>query len=184
VNQNIALFGLGTLCAGMASNLRKAGFSLSVYNRTAAKAQPLTRADARPGFPPAEADRGAAVLFFMFAAGAASREIWTAENGALAAVAPGAILIESGLVSPGWRTQLAALAGAQSVELIDAPVTESPCAGRSWTTLFPCGWERKGALQAQSLRSRPSAKISCISALSAAAEKREAHRQFSPRAGA
>ena len=58
MNQKIALFGLGTMGAGMASNLLRAGFSLTVYNRTAAKAQPLISAGARPAFSPAEADRG------------------------------------------------------------------------------------------------------------------------------
>ena len=37
--ENVALLGLGTMGAGMAANLLKAGFSLTVYNRTAAKAQ-------------------------------------------------------------------------------------------------------------------------------------------------
>ena len=47
LNQKIALFGLGIMSAGMASNLLRAGFSLTVYKRTAAKAQPLISADAR-----------------------------------------------------------------------------------------------------------------------------------------
>ena len=100
MTQNIALFGLGTMGAGMASNLLKAGFSLTVYNRTAAKAQPLISAGARLASSPAEAAKGAAILVSMLADDAASREIWTGENGALAAVAPGAILIESSTVSP------------------------------------------------------------------------------------
>ena len=41
--ENVALLGLGTMGAGMAANLLKAGFSLSVYNRTAAKARALDR---------------------------------------------------------------------------------------------------------------------------------------------
>ncbi len=39
--ENVAILGLGTMGAGMAANLLKAGFSLSVYNRTAAKAKAL-----------------------------------------------------------------------------------------------------------------------------------------------
>ena len=44
---NVAILGLGTMGAGMAANLLKAGFSVTVYNRTAAKAKPLTDAGAR-----------------------------------------------------------------------------------------------------------------------------------------
>ena len=58
MNQKIVLFGLGTMGAGMASNLLRAGFSLTVYSRTAAKAHPRIGAGARPAFSPAEADRG------------------------------------------------------------------------------------------------------------------------------
>jgi 3-hydroxyisobutyrate dehydrogenase len=100
VSQNIALLGLGTMGGGMASNLLKAGFSLTEYNRTAARAQPLISAGARLASSPAEAAKGAAILVSMLADDAASREIWTGENGALAAVTTGAILIECSTVSP------------------------------------------------------------------------------------
>jgi 3-hydroxyisobutyrate dehydrogenase len=139
VNQKIVLFGLGTMGAGMASNLLRAGFSLTVYSRTAAKAHPRIGAGARPAFSPAEADRGAAVLVSMFADGAASREFWRGENGALAAVAPGAILMESRTVNPGWITQLAALAASQSVESIDPPVTGSRVQPETGQLYFPVG---------------------------------------------
>ena len=55
MKDNVAILGLGTMGAGMASNLLKAGFSLSVYNRTVAKAQALTNAGARLALTPAEA---------------------------------------------------------------------------------------------------------------------------------
>lgn len=146
MSQNIALFGLGTMGTGMASNLIKAGFSLTVYNRTAAKAQPLISAGARLASSPAEAAKGAVILISMLADDAASREIWTGENGALAAVAPGAILIESSTVSPAWIAQLAALAAAQSAELIDAPVTGSRAQAEAGQLCFLVGGS-EGALQ-------------------------------------
>ena len=145
MSQNIALLGPGTMGAGLASNLLKAGFSLIVNHRTAAKAQPLISAGTRLAFSAAEAAKGAAILVSMFADGRASREIWAGENGALAAVAPRAILIEPSTVSPAWRAQFVALSAAQSVELIDAPVTGSRAPAEAGQLCFLCEWERRGA---------------------------------------
>jgi 3-hydroxyisobutyrate dehydrogenase len=122
---SVAILGLGTMGAGMASKLLQAGFSLTVYNRTAAKAQPLVDLGACLASTPAAAATGADLVISMLADDAASREVWTAKDGALAAVAPGAILIESSTVSPAWIAELAALAASRGVELLDAPVTGS-----------------------------------------------------------
>ena len=121
----IAILGLGTMGAGMAGNLLKAEFPLTVYNRTKAKAEALIARGARFASTPAEAAKGAAVIISMLADDAASREVWVGENGALDAVEEGVILIESSTVSPAWVAELAALAMQRGAELLDAPVTGS-----------------------------------------------------------
>src|ERR1700733_1836348 len=111
--------------AGMAANLLKAGFSLSVYNRTAAKAQPLIEAGARFAPTPAEAAKDAAVILSMLADDAASREVWLGRDGGLEAAGKGAVLVESSTVSPAWIAELAEAAAKHGSEFIDAPVTGS-----------------------------------------------------------
>ena len=123
--ENVALLGLGTMGAGMAANLLKAGFSLSVYNRTAAKAKALTGAGARFAATPAEAAKDASVIISMLSDDAASREVWLGSDGALAAAGKGAILIESSTVSPAWIAELAEAASQRGIDLLDAPVTGS-----------------------------------------------------------
>jgi 3-hydroxyisobutyrate dehydrogenase len=125
VSENVAILGLGTMGAGMASNLLKAGFSLRVYNRTPAKAQELVEQGAHLASTPAEAAEGASVVISMLADDVASREVWLGEKGALKAVKPETILIESSTVSPAWIAELAELAAKQRVHLLDAPVTGS-----------------------------------------------------------
>jgi 3-hydroxyisobutyrate dehydrogenase len=110
---------------GMAANLLKAGHSLTVYNRTAAKAQSLVSAGARLALTPAEAAKGASVVIGMLADDTASRDVWTGQQGALEGVEQGAILIESSTVSPAWIAELAGFAKQRGVELVDAPVTGS-----------------------------------------------------------
>ena len=125
MSERIAILGLGTMGNGMAANLLKAEFLLTVYNRTDAKAETLIARGARFASTPAEAAKGASVIISMLADDAASREVWVGKNGALDAVKKGAILIESSTVSPAWIAELAALAAQHEAELLDAPVTGS-----------------------------------------------------------
>ena len=125
MGEEVAILGLGTMGAGMAANLLKADFSLSLYNRTAAKAATLIRAGAKFASTPAEAAKGASVIISMLADDAASREVWLGKDGALEAAGKGAILIESSTVSPAWVAELAKVAEQHEVDFLDAPVTGS-----------------------------------------------------------
>ena len=123
--EKVAILGLGTMGGGMAANLLKARFPLSVYNRTREKAAPLVAAGAHLTSTPAEAALGAKVVISMLADDAASRVVWTGPGGALQATSPGAILVESSTVSPAWVAELASFAAARGVEFLDAPVLGS-----------------------------------------------------------
>lgn len=135
--ENVALLGTGTMGAGMAANLLKAGFSLSVYNRTAAKARAIN--GARFASTPADAARDASVIISMVADDVASREVWLEENGALDAAKDGAVLVESSTVSPAWIAELATLAGRRGLDLLDAPVTGSRLQAETGQLLFLVG---------------------------------------------
>ena len=123
--QTVALLGLGTMGAGMAANLLKAGFPLAVYNRTRAKAERFAAQGARVAETPADAARGASVIFSMLADDAASRAVWLGKDGALGAAVEGAVLVECGTVSPAWIAELGSAAEARDLQLLDAPVTGS-----------------------------------------------------------
>jgi 3-hydroxyisobutyrate dehydrogenase len=125
VAENVALLGLGTMGAGMAANLLKAGFSLTVYNRTPAKAKALTDLGARSAATPAEAVKGASIIISMLSDDAASRGVWLGKEGALDAAEKHAVLIESSTVSPAWIAELAAAAAQRGLNFLDAPVTGS-----------------------------------------------------------
>ena len=141
MSDNIAILGLGTMGSGMAANLLKAGFSVVVYNRTAAKARPLTDAGARFASTPALAVQDASVVISMLADDTASREVWLGKDGALAAIRKGAILIESSTVSPEWIVEFAKLAEQHRAELLDAPVTGSRMQAEAGQLSFLVGGE-------------------------------------------
>ncbi len=92
--QRIALLGLGTMGTGMAANWLAKGFALSVWNRTAAKAEPLAARGAKVARTPREAAADADFIFAMVADDAASRGIWLGPDGALAGAKTGAIAVE------------------------------------------------------------------------------------------
>lgn len=125
MSKNVAILGLGTMGSGMAANLLKARFSVSVYNRTASKAQTLVDQGARLASTPAEAALGASIIISMLADDVASRKVWLGERGALESVREGATLVESSTVSPAWIAEFAALAEKRGANLLDAPVTGS-----------------------------------------------------------
>jgi 3-hydroxyisobutyrate dehydrogenase len=125
MGERVTILGLGTMGSGMAENLLKAGFSLTVYNRTSSKAKALIDAGACFASTPAEAARGASTIISMLADDTASREVWLGRGGALDAASKGAILIESSTVSPAWIVKLASLAEHRGLDLLDAPVTGS-----------------------------------------------------------
>lgn len=123
--EQVALLGTGTMGSGMARNLRKAGFPLTVYNRTREKAESLADTGARIADTPALAVAGAQVVLSMLADDDASRAAWLGPDGALAAIKADSVVIECGTVSPDWVAQLQQEAETRGLGMIDAPVTGS-----------------------------------------------------------
>jgi 3-hydroxyisobutyrate dehydrogenase len=123
--ETIAVMGLGTMGAGMAASLLKAGYPLAVYNRTRAKAKRFAALGAQIANTPAEAATGAKVVISMLADDAASREAWLGTDGAFETLSKGVILVESSTVSPAWIAELAEHARKAGAELVDAPVAGS-----------------------------------------------------------
>jgi 3-hydroxyisobutyrate dehydrogenase len=128
--QSVALLGLGTMGRGMASNLAKAGFPLSVYNRRSDVASRWMHENGleqkvRIANHAAVAVQSADVVISMLADDDAARSVWLGVEGALSSARPGAILIKSSTVSPAWIEQLNAAAIAKQCHVLDAPVTGS-----------------------------------------------------------
>jgi 3-hydroxyisobutyrate dehydrogenase len=146
VQTPIAFLGLGTMGTGMARRLLDAPFKLTVFNRSAAKTKPFADAGARVAASPREAAESAAMVICMVSDDAASRQMWLGENGALAGVLRGALLIECSTISTGWVGELNAAAKAVGCELLDAPVAGSkPQANAGELRFFVGGSE--GALK-------------------------------------
>ena len=120
----VALIGLGVMGAGMAASLVRAGFSVALYNRDPARAEPFA-ALARLADSPRAAAEGADIVISMVADDDASRAVWLGEEGALKGVAAGAVCIEASTLTPKWIAQWAQAVADSGCAPLDAPVTGS-----------------------------------------------------------
>ena len=134
---HVSLLGLGIMGSGIARNILKAGFPLTVYNRTPEKAAALLEAGAHWADSPAVAAENADVIISVVSDDEASREVWLGAHGALPALRSGAVAIECGTLSLDWIRQLHAYARDYNVPFIDAPLGGSkPVAEAGTLTLF------------------------------------------------
>jgi 3-hydroxyisobutyrate dehydrogenase len=127
---SIAVLGTGTMGRPIAANLIAAGFNVTVWNRTAARAEPLVQEGARLAASPADAVASAAVILTMLADGAAVESAMGGPDGALAAAPRGAVWIQMATIGVDWTRRLAELADDAGVELVDAPVSGSDVPAR------------------------------------------------------
>jgi len=125
--KRIAFLGLGRMGAAMASRLLARGYELTVYNRTAARAEALVDAGATLASTPRAACAGADVVISMTADDVSSEAMWLGPDGALAAeIAPGTLAIECSTLSHAWVLELARRVGERGLRYIDSPVTGLP----------------------------------------------------------
>ncbi|MFE1347578.1 NAD(P)-dependent oxidoreductase, partial [Streptomyces sp. NPDC058757] len=120
-SQKIAFLGLGSMGLPMARRLLDAGYPLTVWNRTAAKAAPLLDAGAVLAETPADAVRNADVVITMLADPDAARAV---AGLLIPALRPGTHWIDTSTIGPGTTRELAARLP-EGVTLIDAPVMGS-----------------------------------------------------------
>lgn len=124
----LGFLGLGMMGSGMAACLIRAGHDVSVWNRSADKAEALASIGACPARTPAEAAKGADAVFSMVADDSASSKCWLAEDGALQSLGDGAFMIECSTISHSHSQNLARAATRAGVRYLDCPVNGPPSA--------------------------------------------------------
>ncbi|HAH65579.1 MAG TPA: 6-phosphogluconate dehydrogenase [Rhizobiales bacterium] len=121
----VGFIGLGRMGSAMAANLLAAGHALTVYNRTAAKAEPLVSQGAHLAKTPGEAARGA-VAITMLADDHAVEDAVLGRDGILTALAPGAIHLSMSTISVALAERLEAAHRERGQELVSAPMFGRP----------------------------------------------------------
>jgi len=122
----VGFIGLGKMGAAIAQNIQAAGFPLTVYNRTAARAQPFVDAGATLAASPREAAERADVVFTCLLGDDSVREVLRGEDGLLAGLTAGAVHVGLSTVSPTFAGQVAKLHSDHGSEYVAGPVLGRP----------------------------------------------------------
>ena len=120
--KKISYLGLGTMGAGMASNLLKADYNLTVWNRSADKCKPFARKGARVAESPADAIRDADLVIYMLSNDQAVEEVVFGANGILNGIKEGQIAMDMSTVLPATSLREEQAYSKREVDFLDAPV--------------------------------------------------------------
>ena len=121
--QNIGFIGLGNMGRPMAEHLIAGGHTLRVHARRAEAMQPLVARGATACASPAEAARGAAVVFTNVTATADVEQVLFGPGGVVEGATPGTIVIDHGTISAAATRGFAARLTEQGIEMLDCPVS-------------------------------------------------------------
>lgn len=121
---HISFLGLGVMGYPMAGYLARAGHDVCVYNRTTAKAdQWLSEFEGRAAATPAEAAANAEIVFTCVGNDDDVRSVILEEQGVLAAISKGAVIVDHTTASASLAMEIYESAGEKNVGFLDAPLS-------------------------------------------------------------
>jgi 3-hydroxyisobutyrate dehydrogenase len=139
---NVSFLGLGAIGAPMARHLAKPPFSLSVWNRTAARAAAFaSETGARAATTPADAARGAAVVVTCLPTSREVEALLDGEDGLLAGLARGTVFVDCTSGDPATSRRIAGRLRERGVDFMDAPVSGGVSGAQQGTLTIMCGAE-------------------------------------------
>ena len=121
----LGFVGLGVMGSGVARRLLDAGHTVTVWNRTRAKADPLLDAGANWASSPREVAERSEIVFTMVTNTEAVRAVTEGPDGILAGLAPGKVYVDMSTASPATTRALAEQVAAAGAQMLDAPVSGS-----------------------------------------------------------
>lgn len=136
---SIGFIGLGIMGHPMAANLIRAGYAVTVWNRTRDKARDLVELGADEAASPREAARRADVVITMVSDDSAIEQVYYGDEGVFAGLSPGTIVVDSSTITPGLSRRLAEDAAAKYCDFLDAPVTGSRPQAEEGALVFLAG---------------------------------------------
>jgi 3-hydroxyisobutyrate dehydrogenase-like beta-hydroxyacid dehydrogenase len=120
---DLGYVGLGVMGTAITRRLLDAGHTVTVWNRTREKAEPLLEAGARSADSPREVAEQSEVVFTMVTNTAAVQAVTEGPDGILAGLAPGKVYVDMSTASPANTRALAEKVAAVGAEMLDAPVS-------------------------------------------------------------
>lgn len=135
----IGFIGLGTMGRPMAANLLRAGFPVTVYNRTPSKGRPLLEMGATWASTPAELAEKSDVVITILSDTPDVEAVLFGPAGVWEGIRPGGILIEMSTISPEASIAFARRFAQRACEMLDAPVSGGERGAREGTLAIMVG---------------------------------------------
>ena len=150
--QTIAFIGTGLMGTPLVRRMLAAGYALRVWNRTAAKLEPLLAEGAQLAATIAEACDGADAVCICLSNAEAVEQVVFGEQGVASARRPPSLLIDFSTIGPAATTRLATrLTAASGTAWIDAPVSGGPTGAAAGKLVIFCGGAEELVARAQPL---------------------------------
>ena len=137
----IAFIGLGHMGLPMARNLLKAGFGLRVFDLVPAAVEELEQEGAQAARSAADAVRGMEVVISMLPASRHVEGLYLGDNGLLAALEPGTLVLECSTIAPESARRVHQAAAERGLQMLDAPVSGGTAGAAAGTLTFMVGGE-------------------------------------------
>ncbi len=151
--KHIGLIGLGLMGRPMGMNLIKAGYSLTVWNRTASRADELVAAGAKLARSPEEVAAASDFLLTIVSDPPALEEVLWGNCGAMQALKRGSIYVDSSTISPALARKIAAAGAERGVRFLDAPVTGGDWGAKKGELVFMIGGDAETLKEAEPILS-------------------------------
>lgn len=149
--RKIAFIGTGLMGAPMAGHLLDAGYPVTVYNRTKAKADKLVERGAVWANSPAEACKDADVTITIVGYPKDVEEVYMGKDGLIANAKPGSILIDMSTSSPTLAKDINKAAAERDIYAFDAPVTGGEKGAIDGTLTIMVGADEEGLAKVQDI---------------------------------
>lgn len=135
----IAFIGLGNMGAPMALNLLKAGYPLTVFDLSPIALKTLSDAGALAAGNAKQAIEGADIVISMLPASRHVESLYLSDDGILAHIANGALVIDCSTIAPQSAKKVAQAAAARGLAMVDAPVSGGTAGAAAGTLTFIVG---------------------------------------------
>jgi 3-hydroxyisobutyrate dehydrogenase len=146
----LAFLGLGVMGAPMAGHLQKAGHEVTVYNRTASKADDWVKQyGGEMAKTPAEAAKGADFVMACVGNDDDLRSVCLGPDGAFATMSPGAVFVDHTTVSAAVTRELYAAANDSQISFVDAPISGGQAGAENAVLSIMCGGDQGAYDRAQ-----------------------------------